>query len=300
MSAHVAAMPVELLRAMRPKHWIKNMFVFAALVFAQQLGRLDAVLVTLAAFAIFCMISSSVYLLNDIADREMDRQHPIKRNRPIASGRLSITVAGVASFLLAAVALGWAFWLSLPFAAVACSYLLMNLAYSAGLKRVVIVDVMLIATGFLLRAWGGALALGVAMSHWLVLCTALIALFLGFAKRRQELATWDSADEQRPILKEYSLPFLDQLISIVTASTLLAYALYAFSPEVAEKLGTSWMGLTLPCVLFGMFRYLYLVHRRGEGENPTLLVLKDPGLISTLLLWGVAVLFALYLGGGTP
>ncbi len=284
-----------LLLAIRPKHWVKNVFVFAALVFAHQLPDAASLAVVSAAFAIFCLLSSSVYLLNDIADREADRLHPAKKDRPVACGALSVAAAATASVILAVVAMGAALALSVPFASIACTYLLANLAYSVALKRVVILDVMMVATGFLLRAWAGSVVIGVEMSHWLVLCTGLIALFLGFTKRRQEIATLERATEQRPILREYSLPFLDQMIAIVTASTVLAYTLYAFSPEVAEKLGTRWMGLTIPFVLFGIFRYLYLVHQRGEGGNPTELLLSDSQLILTVLLWGGTVLLALYL-----
>jgi 4-hydroxybenzoate polyprenyltransferase len=173
----------------------------------------------------------------------------------------------------------------------------MNAAYSLALKRVVILDVMLVAAGFLLRAWAGAVVLGVEMSNWLVLCTGLIALFLALVKRRQEIATLGPSGEQRPILREYSLPLLDQMIGIVTSSTLLAYSLYAFSPQVAEKLGTRWMGLTIPFVLFGIFRYLYLIHLRGQGENPTTLVLSDGALRWTVGLWGAVVVLVLYVLG---
>jgi len=279
---------------MRPRHWVKNVFVFAALVFAHELVDGRSALLALAAFAVFCLLSSSVYLLNDVADREADRLHPTKRERPVASGELSPRAAAAASLCLAAVALGAAFAISVPFAAVAVTYLLTNLAYSLALKRVVILDVMIVAAGFLLRAWAGSVVIGVAMSHWLVLCTGLIALFLGFVKRRQELLGLEQAAGQRPILREYSLPFLDQMIAVVTASTVLAYTLYAFSSEVAEKLGTRWMGLTIPFVLFGIFRYLYLVHQRGAGENPTVLLLTDRPLVATVLLWGAAALLALY------
>jgi 4-hydroxybenzoate polyprenyltransferase len=287
--------PAALLRAMRPKHWIKNVFVFAALVFAQQLPDVGSLTLVCGAFVIFCLLSSSVYLLNDVMDCEADRLHPAKKDRPVASGALKKRTAALASLILALVALAGALALSPPFTAVACTYLLFNVAYSLALKRVVILDVIIVATGFLLRAWGGAVIIGVEMSHWLVLCTGLIALFLGFTKRRQEIATIERANDQRPILREYSLPFLDQMISIVTASSLLAYTLYAFSPEVAEKLGTRWMGLTIPFVLFGIFRYLYLVHQRGEGSNPTELLLSDAQLMWTVVLWGATVLLALYL-----
>jgi 4-hydroxybenzoate polyprenyltransferase len=289
-----------LVRALRPAQWIKNVFVLAALVFAQEMGDPHAVGRALAAFVVFCALSSAVYLVNDIADREADRLHPVKRHRPVASGRVSVPAAGVGALVLAVAGLGGAAALGVPFAAVGCTYVLMNLAYSLALKRIVILDVMLVAAGFLLRAWGGAVVLDVEMSHWLILCTGLIALFLGFVKRRQEITASPAAESTRPILREYSEPFLDQMIAIVTSSTLLAYALYVFSPEVAAKLGTRYMGLTLPFVLFGIFRYLYLVHQRGKGENPTLLVVKDVPLLITVLLWGASILVALYVLHGPP
>ena len=289
------SLPVALLAAMRPRQWIKNVFVFAPMVFAGRLGEAGPFVRTFAAFVIFCLLSSTVYLINDVADREADRLHPVKRRRPIASGELSVAVAAIAAMVMATVALGAAVVLQPVFAAIACTYLLMNLAYSLLLKRIVIVDVMFVAVGFLLRAWAGAAVIGVEISHWLVLCTGLLALFLGFVKRRQEIAALGGATGQRPILREYSLPFLDQMIAIVTSCTVLAYALYAFSPEVAEKLGTRHLGLTIPFVMYGIFRYLYLVHQRGEGENPTQLVTTDVPMFINLLLWGAATVVALYL-----
>ena len=280
--------------SLRPKQWIKNVFVLAPLVFAHGLDDPDAVVRALLAFAVFCALSSCVYLWNDIADREIDRLHPHKRNRPIASGALGPRPALALSMALAVAALGVAWGVEPGLAVVGLGYLLISLLYSVGLKRVVILDVMLVAAGFLLRALAGSVAIGVALSDWLVLCTGLIALFLGFVKRRQEITVLQGATGQRPALREYSLPFLDQMIGVVTASTVLAYALYALSPEVAEKLGTQWMGLTIPFVLFGIFRYLYLVHLQGEGDNPTALVLSDRPLLLNFLLWGATVLVVLY------
>lgn len=284
-----------ILEALRPRHWIKNVFVLAPLVFAERLTDPHAALVSLAAFAVFCALSSSVYLWNDISDIERDRLHPKKRLRAIASGRLSVPVAAGVATVLGAGALASAFALSRPFAWVCVAYLAINVAYSLGLKSVVILDVMIVATGFLLRAAGGALVLPVEMSHWLALCTGLLALFLGFVKRRQEIEGLSGTSGQRPILREYSVPFLDQMISVVTASTVLAYALYALSPEVAEKLRTRHLWITIPFVLFGIFRYLYLVHQKGEGDSPTELVSGDPPLLVNVALWVASVLVAVYL-----
>ena len=281
--------------SMRPLHWLKNVFVLAPLVFAQRLTDRESVLRALAAFGLFCLISSAVYLFNDLLDRKADRLHPRKRRRPIAAGELAAGPAGVLATILAVAGLAAAVPLDTGFAGILAGYLTLNMAYSLALKNVVILDVMLVAAGFLLRAWGGAAVIDVGMSNWLILCTGLIALFLGFVKRRQELdGLADLPPAQRPILAEYTVGFLDQMIGVVTASTVLAYAFYAFSPEVAEKLGTPYMGLTLPFVLYGLFRYLYLVHRRGEGESPTSLVVRDGPLRTAVLLWGVVVLVLLF------
>ena len=280
--------------ALRPRQWVKNVFVFAALVFAGRLADPTSVLRVGAAFCVFCVLSSAVYLINDVRDREADRRHPHKRRRPIAAGQISPGTASAASVVLAVGALFAAFRLSSGFGMVAVAYLVLNFGYSFGLKKVVILDVMMVAAGFLMRALAGALVIDVAISRWLVLCTGLLALFLGFVKRRQEITALDGGAATRPILKEYSLPFLDQMIAVVTGATVVAYSLYAFSPEVAQKLGTEHLGLTIPFVLFGIFRYLYLVHQRGVGENPTVVVMTDVPLILDVTLWGAAVVIALY------
>ena len=297
MSAANPSIAAELLRAMRPQHWIKNVFVLAPLVFAQQVRDAPEVARVMAAFGLFSLLASAVYLINDIADRHADRLHPDKCSRPIAAGTLSLGAAASAAVALVVVSLGGAVLLGGKLVVVLSAYLFVNLSYSLGLKRVVVLDVMLLSSGFLLRAWAGAVVIDVAMSHWLVLCTGLISLFLGFVKRRQELVAFDAeAANQRPILKEYSLPFLDQMVSTVTAGTVVAYALYAFSAEVATKLGTEWMGLTIPFVVFGIFRYLYLVYHRGYGQNPTALILHDIPLLINLALWAAVSLLALYGG----
>jgi len=288
------SLALAIVEALRPRHWIKNVFVLAPLVFAERLTDPPAAVVALSAFAVFCALASSVYLWNDVADIHRDRLHPRKRYRAIASGRLPVAAAVALATILGAGALAAAFALSRPFAGVCLAYLVLNLAYSLGLKSVVILDVMIVATGFLLRAAGGALVLGVEMSHWLALCTGLLALFLGFVKRRQEIAGLEGPAGQRPILREYSIPFLDQMISVVTASTVLAYALYALSPEVERKLGTRHLWITIPFVLFGIFRYLYLVHQKGEGESPTELLTADPLLVLNVGLWAASVLVAVY------
>lgn len=276
----------HLLRALRPPQWIKNFFVLAALVFSQHVLDPVFLLRSGTAFVCFCLISSAVYLFNDIQDLENDRQHPQKRHRPIASGRVGIPTAGITAVLLAAAALWMAFGLDFRVGLVILTYGLLNLGYSTYLKHVAILDVMIIAAGFLLRAIAGAFAINVEISSWFILCTMLLALFLGFVKRRQELILLEeNAVGHRRILEEYTPEFLDQAISVVTAGTLLAYALYTMSPEVAQKLGTPHLNLTIPCVIYGLLRYLYLVYRKGEGDNPTSTVLKDPPLLLTGALW---------------
>jgi 4-hydroxybenzoate polyprenyltransferase len=288
-----------LVAALRPHQWTKNVFLFAALIFSGHLTDPAYLWRALAAFGLFCGLSGAVYLINDLADLEKDRAHPEKRHRPLASGRLSPTVAVVAALLLGGGGLLLSLRLGNLFALGSLLYLLANLAYSLALKRVVILDVMLVASGYTLRAVAGGWALEgaghVRISHWLVLCTSLLALFLGFCKRRQELVSLaDSAAEHRLVLSEYSVPFLDQMISVVTASTLVAYTLYTFDPETILHVGTEYLGLTIPFVLYGIFRYFYLVHQRGEGGNPSRLVMRDVPLLVNLLLYGAAVLVILY------
>ncbi|MBI3894219.1 MAG: decaprenyl-phosphate phosphoribosyltransferase [Candidatus Wallbacteria bacterium] len=284
-----------LLEAGRPKQWVKNGFVFAALFFSRKLAEPAMVLRSLTAFCTFCLLSSAVYYLNDLCDLEADRAHPTKCRRPLASGRLSIGAAKVATALLALAGLGLATKLGVPFALIATLYLVQNLAYSFWLKKVVILDVMLIAAGFLLRAIGGAVALPVAFSGWLVLCTVMLALFLGFTKRRQEIVLLgEDASRHRETLTSYNLPFLDQMISVVTASTVMSYALYTVSPEVVSKYHTNHLALSLPFVLFGIFRYLFLVHVRSDGDNPTRVVLGDRPLQVNILLWALSVGIVLY------
>lgn len=288
-----------LISALRPYQWTKNVFLFAAVVFSGHLAEPAYLGRALAAFALFCGLSGAVYLINDLADLERDRAHPEKRSRPLASGRLTPTVAVVAALLLGGGGLLLSLRLGHLFALGALLYLVTNLGYSLALKRVVILDVMLVASGYTLRAVAGGWALEgaghVRISHWLVLCTSLLALFLGFCKRRQELVSLaDSAAAHRMVLSEYSVPFLDQMISVVTASTLMAYTLYTFDPETIVHVGTEYLGLTIPFVIYGIFRYFYLVHQRGEGGNPARLVLRDGPLLATLLLYGAAVLVILY------
>lgn len=285
----------DIVVSMRPRQWVKNSFVFAALVFSQHLLNLDYFLRTLWAFLLFCALSGAVYIINDIFDVQKDRQHPEKAKRRIASGRFPIKNAALWSAAIAAVSLILSFSLSFGFGIVALMYFLLNCTYSAYLKKIVIIDVMSIAFGFLLRAVAGGVVIGVEISTWLILCTILIALFLGFCKRRQEISLYkEDATTHREILSEYSKVFIDQMIAVVTASTVIAYSFYTMSPEVMEKLGTTHLNFTIPFVLYGIFRYLYLVIQKGVGDNPTKLILGDKPLIINIILWGIAVIIILY------
>jgi len=281
--------------SLRPAQWTKNLFVFAGMLFGGQLLELQSILRSVAAFAIFCALSGVVYLFNDLADREADRQHPLKRLRPIASGQLAPGTAIVAAVVLGAAAFAAAVLLDRAFAALAAAYVALLALYTIALKHLVIIDALTIAAGFVLRAAAGAVAVFVPISPWLLVCTTLLALFLVLSKRRHELTLLaDGATTHRPILEEYSPYLLDQMISVVTASTLVAYAVYATSAETAQRLGTSRLGLTIPFVLYGIFRYLYLVHQKRAGGSPADLLLTDRPLLACVGLWAVSVALILY------
>ena len=286
---------LNLLIALRPGQWTKNLLVFAGVLFGRRLLEPEALGRAIAAFAIFCALSGVVYLINDVADRETDRRHPLKARRPIASGALPVSSAIAAAFLLSAVGLAGAAALGWKFLVVAATYLALLALYSGPLKHIVIVDVLTIAAGFVLRAIAGAVAVNVEISHWLLVCTVLLALFIALAKRRHELVLLaGGATGHRPILEEYSPYLLDQMISVVTASTLIAYIFYTISPETQERFGTSWLGFTIPFPLYGIFRYLYLVHQREGGGSPAELLLTDRPLLICVALWALAVALIIY------
>jgi len=285
---------LALLDSLRPRQWVKNLFVFAGVIFSQQLLT-PRIWPALAAFAIFCGLSGAIYLFNDVADRDKDRLHESKRLRPVASGALPLGAAVGFGVLLLAGCLAAAFRLSPSFGLVALAYGALLTAYSVWLKHVVILDVLTVAAGFVLRAVAGAVAVDVEISGWLLICTILIALFLALGKRRHEYRslTGDAA-AHRPILAEYSEGFLDQMISVVTASTVITYALYTMSPETVAKFHTRLLPLTLPFVLYGIFRYLYLLYRRDLGDNPSDLLVTDRGLLLDALLWMLVTLAIIY------
>jgi 4-hydroxybenzoate polyprenyltransferase len=284
-----------ILSSMRVSQWIKNLFIFAALIFSANLFNTTDLLLTVEGFFAFSLSASAVYLFNDIFDRSNDQLHPIKSKRPLPSGKLSVTPAAIAAFALAGIGLVWAFALSLWFGVTVAVYILINLWYTTKLKSVVILDVMTISAGFVLRVIGGALLINVPTSEWLIICTILLSLFLGFSKRRHEISLLENqATTHRSVLQHYSLYFLDQMIGIVTASTVMSYALYTISEETVRKFGTSHLIYTVPFVLYGIFRYLYLIHKKEEGGNPTKLALTDKPLLLNIILWFIVVTIIVY------
>jgi 4-hydroxybenzoate polyprenyltransferase len=285
-----------LLKTMRPHQWTKNAILFAALIFDAKLFEPRYVLQSFAGFVLFCLISGVVYTINDLTDLERDRLHPRKRSRPLASGALSPAFAAGASAVLALGAVVAAVLLDIRFAMVLATYLVLQLAYSFLLKNIVLLDVMAIAAGFVLRVGAGVpLVDAERFSPWLYICTTLLALFLGLSKRRGELMMLkEDAENHRPILKNYNVHLLDQLIAMMTSSTILAYALYTFS---APNLPDSYaMMLTIPFVIYGLFRYLYLIHAEGCTLAPDEVLLSDRPSFANVVLWGGAVVGIMYLG----
>ena len=269
--------------------------MLAGVVFGGRLLEPSALAVALSAFVIFCALSGAVYLFNDVADREADQKHPLKRERPIASGELAVSTAVVVGVILGAAGIAAGFAINMRFGLIAATYICALLLYSVALKHVVIVDVLMIAAGFVLRAVGGAVAVDVPIGHWLLVCTTLLALFLALSKRRHELLLLaEGAMDHRRILEEYSPCLLDQMIGVVTSSTLIAYTVYATSADTAERLGTGKLGLTIPFVLYGIFRYLYLVHQKRGGGSPAAMLLTDRPLLGCVGLWAASVIVLLY------
>jgi 4-hydroxybenzoate polyprenyltransferase len=285
-----------LLKTMRPRQWIKNGFIFFALIFDRQLFLIEPFLRTVVGFFLFCLVSSAVYLFNDIADVEADRNHPEKKNRPIASGKLPIRVAWMSALLLAFLAIPFGYWLSPYFALILAAYLVINLLYSRWLKHVSILDVLIISSGFVLRvAAGVALIYPVErFSPWLYMITILFSLYVGLGKRRAELNLLaQGASAHRKVFEGYTLPLLDQYITIVSGMTIVAYSLYTFSaPNLPENHA---MMLTIPFVLYGIFRYLQLIQIGHAAGSPDEVALKDRPLQITVLLWGLTVIGIFYL-----
>lgn len=289
------------LRLLRPHQWLKNAFVFVGLLFGHAWGDPARLTQALLAFAIFCLLSSGVYVMNDLFDREQDRQHPTKRNRPLASGKVGLRTAlmlmlacfggGIALLLASANQAPWLFF----------AYVVLNLGYTWGLKHVVILDVFIIATGFMLRILVGTLGIGIEPSQWLLLCGLMLTLFLGFAKRRAEIRTLShkgegAAGAHRRVLEHYSPVLLDQLMTVAVASTIVSYSLYTVSPETVVLHGTTKLIYTVPFVIYGMFRYMFLLHRRDGGGDPALLVLTDRHMLAAVAGWLALVLAILRQG----
>jgi 4-hydroxybenzoate polyprenyltransferase len=285
----------DVIKLLRPTQWSKNAVLFAALIFARHLFVLADVIVVSLSFLCFCAIASGAYVMNDLRDCERDRQHPLKSQRPLPSGRVSRRTATALAGGLMGVGIGGAVSLGAGFAVLAAIYLLLQVGYTFWLKELVILDVMAIAAGFVIRAVAGGVVINVPVSPWLIICTFLLMTFLGFCKRRHELVLLEArATDHRASLREYSPYVLDQMIAVVTASTVVAYAIYTASPEVIRKLGTDKLYMTIPFVLFGIFRYLYLVHQREEGGNPTQLLFSDRPLLIDLLLWVLTATLLIY------
>ena len=285
-----------LFQSLRPMQWVKNGFVFAPLIFSRGLTDEHQLLKVTLAASIFCLVSSAVYLINDLADAPEDRNHPVKRFRPVASGDLSASVALSAAIILTIVGIGGAWVLDSRFLLTVVLYVGLNVLYSLALKHVMLLDAFIVAAGFVLRVLAGGIVIHVEISPWLVVCTTLLALFLALTKRRHELVLLgNNASSHRATLANYSPYFLDQLIGIVTASTLMAYALYTLSDDVARKFPGKRLELTIPFVLYGIFRYLYLVHQNEEGGNPTRLLLTDPVLLFVVSAWAISVVVIIYL-----
>jgi len=278
----------ELITTMRPKQWYKNLVIFVGIIFSLNLLNFQMWLDVISAFAIFCMLSGSEYIINDIIDVEKDRKHPKKCKRPIASGRLKVSHALLFAIILIIVAGGGAYLINTQFLVVSITYFLLILSYSLFLKHLIIVDILVISIGFVIRAIAGCLAINVFISPWLVICAFLLALFLALGKRRHELILLaENAKEHRRILEGYSVEMLDQMISITTGALIISYSLYTFLTD------DICMMFTIPLVIYGLFRYLFLAHSKNIGEEPEMLF-KDKGMVICMVLWVVLVVLILY------
>ncbi len=285
-----------LLVEMRPMEWSKNLLVFSGLIFSRSLMDPHNVALSFVGFVLFCCAASGVYLFNDLCDLKEDREHPLKRHRPLASGALSVNVARFAMVVLFATASVGALFLSHLFAVLIGVYLVTCLAYSLKLKDIVILDVILIASGFVLRAVSGAVIISVDVSEWLVLCTSMVALLVGFGKRRHELVLLEaSAENHRRSLSDYSIGFLDSIMNICAGAAVLTYALYTRADQTVERVGSRAMLLTIPFVVYGVFRYLFLIHRREAGGDPVQILFRDRPTLLNLLLWILTAGLVIYL-----
>ncbi len=284
----------SIFKLLRPQQWLKNGVVLAGLIFAGQGTNPAYQNISLLTLVAFCMLSSAVYSLNDIIDIDRDRQHPLKKTRPLAAGDLSIMTASIIGLVLTVGGLLLSFYVGMGLFYVTLAYLVLNILYTFWLKNIVIIDVMSIAAGFVLRALAGAVAINVEFSNWLLITTFVLALFLGLGKRRHELLFLEKdASSHRKILDKYSPYLLDQLIGVVTASTVVTYLFYTLSAEIQNKLHTEYLYVTIPFVIYGIFRYLYLVHKEDKGGSPTTLLLADRPLLADVILWLVSIIIIL-------
>jgi len=282
-------------RTMRPRQWSKNLILFAALTFSQNLFHPGMFMSVAIAFIIFCLLSGGVYILNDLIDLNQDRKHPRKSKRPLASGKLKVSIGIISGIIIVVLSMISAFLLNINFALISISYFILQVVYSTLLKHIVILDVLTVSIGFVLRAIAGGEVIEVPISSWLLVCTILLALFLALGKRRHELLLLEeNAGQHRRILYEYSPGLLDQMISVVTASTVIAYALYTMSAETIKKFNTDNLKYTIPFVLYGIFRYLYLIHQKSEGGSPEKILLNDKPLIVNIILYLITIWFFLY------
>lgn len=280
---------------MRPVQWVKNLFIFAGLIFSGNLFHPEVLIRVGNGFILFSIVASSIYIFNDIIDLEYDRAHPEKKNRPLAAGLLSVTVAYAGAIVFASAGLICALALDQVFFAILLSYLIINVAYTIKIKKMVILDIMCIASGFVLRVLAGTELAEVMPSDWLILCTIMLSLFLGFSKRRQELfVRGTDAFSHRKVLGEYSISFLDQMIAVATACTVMSYALYTVSPQTVSRFGTRNLVFSIPFVIYGIYRYLYLIHQKNMGGNPTRELVSDLPLLINALLWALLVVLIIY------
>jgi 4-hydroxybenzoate polyprenyltransferase len=286
----------ELIRLIRPRHWLKNVFVFAPLLFSLNLFVTARLLHSALCFIAFCLATSFIYILNDYVDREADRKHPVKKNRPLAAGTVSLTAAAVLAAVFLVGSLAISFILDIRILVVTAAYVALNVLYSFYVKNIVILDVFSIAAGFVLRIFAGSFAIAVPISNWILLCTLSISLFIGFGKRRHDLAALSGAKKQRAVLQEYSLPLLDYMMVISATLTCVTYSLWVADPQTALKLKSDRLMLTIPFVLYGICKYLYIIYKKNGGGDPAEVVSKDIGIIVTGVLWVLSMVGLLYLG----
>lgn len=285
-----------LFQALRPKQWIKNGFILIPLLFARKVFDYPSLLESLAAVAVFCLLASAIYLINDLFDIEADRRHLLKKRRPLAAGLISPRLAKTSAAVLLFSALLLGVYVGLGFFLILIIYLTVQMLYNYRLKEVVILDVFCVSAGFFLRVLAGAVAIQVVISHWLVVCTILLSMFLALAKRRHELVFMglSEAENHRSVLSKYSSYLLDQMVAVITAGALLSYMLYCVSSETIEKFGTDKLIYTFPFVLYGIFRYLYLIHKKDQGGSPEKVLLSDRPLLLDVILWVLFCILFIY------